>query len=149
MFDFASLKILTTVMNVAFTHDTDLIRERNSTTGGPDGHRGKHRSNTMIDSDHATCAFEAAKWALRMTFHEAGYGTADARAAAGIDTDALAAACAQEAKADVVGRAAGLAVSAAWRTIENITTQKAGRADALGITLDRAEEASGRYDGAF
>ena len=95
---------------------------------------------------HDQCTIEAAKWAATMTFHSAGFFTPEQRTAAGIDVAKITASCVKEANGDV-GKAAGLAVSAAWRIIVNIVAQETGVADTLGVAPDRAQEAAGRYDG--
>ena len=106
------------------------------------------KESAQYQKEHANCVFSAAKWAATMTFHEAGYTTAAERLAAGIDVGSLTASCVEQARGDV-GKAAGLAVSAASRLLANINAQKDGTADALGIALDRAAERDGRYDGSF
>ena len=96
----------------------------------------------------AEAVFQAAKWAATMVFHQHGYATADERLAAGVDVGSLTADCVHASGGDV-GKAAGLAVTAAFRMLENLAAQRAGTSDPLGLDpTDRLRSWRGRYDGA-
>ena len=106
-----------------------------------------HDNPPQENKQHGDSVYEAAKWAASMTFGEAGFTAAD-RQAAGIDVESITATCVQEARGDV-GRAAGLAVSAAHSMLVNLRARQEGAADGLCVAPHRAAEHEGRYDGAL
>lgn len=92
-------------------------------------------------------AYDVAYWAARMVLYElAPHRPTEERTevARGLADDVAADA---NCRADL-GRAAGTAVSAAFRTVANWQAQQAGTADALGLDATRRRLSwSGRYDG--
>ena len=104
-------------------------------------------TRAIIDEHRVNSTLQAAKWAATMVFHHGGYDSAQTRTAAGIDIEELAAECADHANGDT-GKAAGTAVSAAVRMIENLGAQATGHADIFGLDpTSRRISSEGRYDG--